>query len=258
MKFASLFSLIGLALIATPALAACPAAPGEPVIVGDIVHAVEVCHTGYASLLDPASKEARIVSYVLTADHSHAHGSRAGMTFKVDALAPPESQGRASDYSASGYDLGHLAPAEDFAWSAELERDTFSMANVEPQLPGLNRQGWERIEEITRAEACRHGEVWIFTGPIYPGIGEIGADKLSVPRGFFKVVVDPKTSWGLAFLAPQADLAKGDAAGKTVAIATVEVAAGIKLPLPEEIDQEKVTAPDDGVLEDYRAGHCKG
>ncbi len=81
------------------------------------------------------------------------------------ALAPAEDQGRASDYKGSGHDLGHMAPAEDFAWSKTLERETFSMASVEPQLPCLNRQGWERIEEIARTEACRHGAAAIFLRP---------------------------------------------------------------------------------------------
>jgi endonuclease G len=85
-----------------------------------------------------------------------------------------------------------MAPAEDFAWSADLERDTFSMANVEPQLPGLNRQGWERIEEIVRAEACRHGSIVVFTGPVFPGSVKIGKDYVVVSEGFFKIAVDPK------------------------------------------------------------------
>ena len=66
MKFTALFSLIGLA-IATPALADCPAAPlGTPVVNG--IETIEVCHTGYLSLLDPTSKEARIVTHGLTAN----------------------------------------------------------------------------------------------------------------------------------------------------------------------------------------------
>jgi DNA/RNA endonuclease G (NUC1) len=121
--------------IVAPALADCPAAPlGTPVVNG--IETIEVCHTGYLSLLDPTAKETRVVTYDLTAAHSHGHGSRKGMTFKVDALAPVTSQGRTRDYTRSGYDLGHMAPAEDFAWSSKLERETFSMANVEPQLPG--------------------------------------------------------------------------------------------------------------------------
>jgi endonuclease G, mitochondrial len=205
-------------------------------------------------------KEPRVVAYELTAAHSHGKGSRAGMSFKVDALAPAEDQGRASDYAGSGYDLGHMAPAEDFAWNERLERDTFSMANVAPQLPGLNRQGWERLEEITRAEACVRGEVYVFTGPIFAAsyfeAKTIGADKLPVPVAFFKVVIDTQDHI-LAFLAPQQDLAKGDAERTEASLVDVEKAAGFHFPLPETTEQMVVPhAPDPDVLERYRAGDC--
>ena len=126
-----------------------------------------------------------------------------------------------------------------------------------PQLPGLNRQGWERIEEITRAEACRHGVVVIFTGPLYPTSSTIGADRLPVPQGFFKIVIDPATGWALGFLVPQANLTKAKAAGKTVAIETTPAATGIVPPLPDNVDATKATVVDDGVLADYRAKRCK-
>jgi DNA/RNA endonuclease G (NUC1) len=37
------------------------------------------------------------------------------MHFTLDDLVPNNVQGRAADYAQSGYDLGHMAPAEDFA-----------------------------------------------------------------------------------------------------------------------------------------------
>lgn len=238
----------------------CPAAPlGEPEIAE--VATVEVCHAGYASLLDPERKETRVVTYALTAAHSHGNGSRAGLTFKVDTLAPAEDQGRAADYSGSGYDLGHMAPAEDFAWNADQERESFSMANVEPQLPGLNRQGWERLEEIVRAEACARGAVDVFTGPIYSsgaGARTIGADRLAVPDGFFKIAIDPATGWAIAFIAPQRDIAKGEAAAKAAAtIAAVETVSGIAFPLPSGVDRTRTTAPDADALSQYQGGACK-
>ena len=235
----------------------CPAAPlGEPTAKDATLE--PVCHKGYLSMLDPTLKEARVVEYELTAAHSHGKHSRAGMSFKRDDLATPDDQGRAADYAKSGYDLGHLAPAEDFAWSGPLERETFSMANVAPQLPELNRQGWERLEETTRAEACVHGDVVIYTGPIFSSrTAHIGADKLPVPSGFFKMVIDPRTSWSLAFLVKQAPLAKGAAAKNVTSVAKVAAASGITFPLPDGVDRNAVSSPDSGALEAYRAGQCK-
>ena len=149
-----------------------------------------------------------------------------------------------------------MAPAEDFAWNETLERESFSMANVEPQLAGLNRQGWERLEETARAEACVRGRVDIFSGPIYPAIDHIGSEGLPVPKAFFKVVVDSANEWGIAFIAPQAALTKGDALSTVVSINAVEQAAGISLPLPP-MNIERVTLPDADALESYRAGKCR-
>src|SRR5689334_17608706 len=124
------------------------------------------------------------------------------------------------------------------------------------RLPELNRQGWERLEELVRAEACRRGRIEIYTGPVYPSIAELGADRLPVPRGFFKLALDPGAGWALAFLVKQAPLAKGDAARQAVSVGVLEAAAGMRFPLPAGVDRDAVTAPDPGALEDYRAGHC--
>jgi endonuclease G, mitochondrial len=251
------YCVLALLFAAAPALADCPAAPlGVPIVTG--IQTLEICHTGYLSLLDPAAKESRIVTYGLTAAHSHAHGSRAGMSFKRDTLAPPEDQGRASDYAGSGFDLGHLKPAEDGAYNQTIEEETFRMTNVVPQLPHLNRDGWEELETVVRAEACARGVIAVFTGPIYDfKEGAIGKDRLPIPSAFFKVAVDPKTGWAIAFIAPQADLAKGEAIEKAAtSIRAVEMATGIILPLPETIDLDAVNEPEGGVVEKYRHGEC--
>ena len=54
------------------------------------------------------------------------------------------------DYSHSGYDRGHMAPAEDFAYSDSLEKLTFSYYNCVPQVPKLNRGVWKKYETKVR------------------------------------------------------------------------------------------------------------
>jgi DNA/RNA endonuclease G (NUC1) len=148
-----------------------------------------------------------------------------------------------------------MAPAEDFASSAARERETFSMVNIEPRLPGLNRQIWEPSEEIVRAEACRHGRIDVFTGPIFPSTKRIGKSELPVPIGFFKIAVDPSSGWALAFLMSRKAGVKADAPNKTEAISTIVKVTGITFPLPAGADLEAQTSIEDRVLKIIAQGN---
>jgi len=73
--------------------------------------------------------------------------SRSGMEFTVDGLKNCADK---SDYSHNGYDIGHMANAEDFAYDSEKEKMTFKFYNALPQTPKLNRGCWKKIETDTR------------------------------------------------------------------------------------------------------------
>jgi endonuclease G, mitochondrial len=55
-----------------------------------------------------------------------------------------------SDYKSSGYDKGHMANAEDFAYDCTLEELTFRYYNCVPQTPELNRGPWKQFETLIR------------------------------------------------------------------------------------------------------------
>jgi DNA/RNA endonuclease G (NUC1) len=56
-------------------------------------------------------------------------------------------------YTNSGYDRGHLANAEDFAYSEESLRSTFYYINAIPQWPSVNRGTWQSNEKYLREES---------------------------------------------------------------------------------------------------------
>jgi endonuclease G, mitochondrial len=98
-----------------------------------------VCHVGYIVLHDNKFLVPRWVAYRLTGPRSLGCLARTN-NFHADENLPDGKRATPDDYSGSGFDQGHQAPAQDFAWSAGTMKDSFSMANMAPQLPGLNRQ----------------------------------------------------------------------------------------------------------------------
>lgn len=163
----------------------------------------KVCHKAYTIFYDSKLEIPRLVVYELTGPHSLGCIPRAsGFHSELDSAKPDA-------YSGTGYDLGHMSPAQDNAWDQDVSHDSFSMLNIAPQLPGLNRMEWERLEETIRAWALERGDLLIYVGPIVsPDDKKI--NNVDVPIAFFKIVVDRKTGDVLAFEMPQKDIAKGD------------------------------------------------
>jgi endonuclease G, mitochondrial len=252
---ALLSSIVAVSLSIRYAMAEeCAAAPlGLP----DIPHAVTVSHPAWCGLMDPARKEPIIIAYRLTRADTLGCASRAAMAFHVDTLIPAEDQGKPSDYTGSGQDLGHMRPAEDGAVTLLEMADTFVMTNVAPQLPGLNRQGWERGEEMVRAWAWQFGEVYVEVGPIYSTKGtSIGADALPVPVSFYKIVVNASNNQVFAFEMQNTLVPKMGSLDKYVMpIDGVQANVGYRIPLPAGAVEQRTAWPVD--LAGYRKARAQ-
>lgn len=61
-----------------------------------------------------------------------------------------ENEAKSKDYAKSGYDEGHMANAEDFAFDCILEESTFRFYNAVPQTPENNRGIWKHYETEIR------------------------------------------------------------------------------------------------------------
>jgi DNA/RNA endonuclease G (NUC1) len=137
----------------------------------------------YTSYYSYNLKEPLYVSYKLS--HGGGDCNRAHYKFKADSTLTAT----AADYSHSGYDEGHMANAEDFAYDCKLDKKTFSFYNCLPQTPRLNRGIWKVYE--TRIRTLSQ------TNTLYITAGGIFTDKLikpgkhvAVPDYCYKVVID--------------------------------------------------------------------
>lgn len=90
------------------------------------------------------------------------------------------------DYIGSGFDKGHLVPAEDFAYDCNLERKTFYFYNVSAQYPNMNRGIWKTYEERIR-KISQKEKIDIICGCFYSD-QKIENSQISIPTSCWKIV----------------------------------------------------------------------
>ena len=144
-------------------------------------------HLGYTVSYNPKWLVPNWVAYELTNSETFGEQERSNH-FKPDPLVKGDPV-VTSDYSKSGYDRGHMAPAADMKWSEQAMRESFYMTNICPQIHSLNAGDWKDLEELARDWAQRYEKIYIACGPImeadYQTIGK--THSIAVPSAFYKV-----------------------------------------------------------------------
>ena len=162
--------------------------------------------------------------------------------FHPDDRLPPGDQAQLADYRRSGYDRGHMTPSGDMPGQAAQE-ESFSLANMVPQTPELNRGIWERIESSLRRRAEQEGELYLVTGPAFRSdqLQAIGPDGVLVPTSTWKAVYDPRSDGSGVYVCKNTDQPTCD----VVAVAVLERVVGIDpFPaLPERLKQVAMALP---------------
>jgi len=150
-------------------------------------------HTGYSVSYNVDWKIPNWVAYELTGTETQGYEKRKDR-FTEDPLTEG-SDATNSDYSHSGYDKGHMAPAADMRWSSNAMKESFYFSNVCPQYPQLNRGKWKILEEQIRDIAVQDSAIIIVCGPIVNiNHKTIGSNNVAVPEYFFKVILSPYVS----------------------------------------------------------------
>ncbi len=134
-------------------------------------------------------KGALFVSYVLSGDKVDALNIEERPSFYEDKSLPKKYESRASDYTGSGYERGHLANDASFDYSQASLKSTYVMSNIVPQEPSVNRYAWSDTEKEERTLAKKYGEVGVIIGVVYDDNPQrIGADAIAVPEAFYKTI----------------------------------------------------------------------
>lgn len=125
-------------------------------------------------------------------------------SFHAEPALPRKEQAALADYARSGWDRGHLAPSGDMP-NDRAQQESFSLANMVPQAPRLNRGTWADIEIAVRKLAERQGEIYVVTGPIFRGAELQRVGDVIVPTQIFKAVLDPRRGLAAAYVAKNVD-----------------------------------------------------
>jgi len=110
-------------------------------------------------------------------------------------------------YDGFGYDRGHLAPSADFRWSQKALSESYFYSNMSPQLGDFNREIWADLEGTIRGYLYRNPDtqLYVCTGGVLTddlAVVERGVNKVSIPKQYWKVVIDKKNRRGIGFLMP--------------------------------------------------------
>jgi endonuclease G len=201
-----------------------------------------IYHTAYSLLYSEEHEQAIWIAYELTSEETNKKFDRSNK-FIVDPAIKTGSATNA-DYTGSGYDRGHLAPAADMSWSNQTMQESFYYSNMSPQDQSFNRGIWKKLEELVRTWAVEDKSLYVVTGPILSsGLSTIGPNKVSIPKFYYKVLLDYSQPdfKAIGFIIPNQG-SKADLSSFAVSIDKVEQLTGLNffpnLPDKQEISLE--------------------
>ena len=146
-------------------------------------------------------KGARYVAYTVDGEMANAgEHIKKRPSFYAENNIPVKYRSYPEDYTHSGYDRGHLANHADFDYSANILYQTYSMANIIPQNPDVNRDTWIKAEKYERTIAQSLGSVSVINGVNYSNNPErIGKHKIAVPTSFWKIIYNDNKNFKRCF-----------------------------------------------------------
>jgi len=204
-------ALVVLSSAAIAAPTACPAhflggqAP-DLLRQGLATKARELCFSGYGNLHSGLSRTGLYSASRLTrARVLDGRDDERVDQFHEEPRLPAAERALIADYVRSGFDRGHIAPNKDFPEPAS-QAESFSLANIAPQVPEHNRGLWKHIEMATRELAIERGELYVVTGVKFTpdAMGQVASLKgrVLIPSHFWKAIYDPASGRAAAYLSP--------------------------------------------------------
>ena len=146
----------------------------------------ELCNSFYVIVYDDEHNHPVFVSELLK------HGSGVGTIPRIGSFHtdPRVSHTPTNEiYTGTGFDKGHLAPADDGA-TIDQVKDTFLLTNMTPQQPTVNRISWKALEmKVRKIYDNSSSDVYVVNIPIYgKQYTFLNNSFVPVPTGYWKIV----------------------------------------------------------------------
>jgi len=119
--------------------------------------------------------------------------------FRPDYRIPENFRADLANYTATGFDRGHLVPSANQIESQIQNSETFLLSNMSPQKPKFNRGVWKRLEDAVRKLDAQTKvlETYVISGPIFNFDMEVvkmestaeNGVTLPIPHAYFKSVL---------------------------------------------------------------------
>ena len=186
----------------------------------------DVCYSGYALKHSGLTRTPLYSAEHLTRERLlMGKGLRRQSKFYPDPNIPVSERADLHHYARSGYDRGHVGPSADM-FDLKSQQECFSLANMVPQEPSVNRGISAAVESVTRKLTNSRGELYVVTGPIFSGenIQRIGG-AVMVPTQMYKAIFDPKRNEAGAYLSGNAEGAQV----QVISIRQLEQLSGINI-----------------------------
>lgn len=201
-----------------------------PAFMGSSSQVVLLKYSAYDAGYSVEDVQPAWVGYRLNRNRVGGFAERANKFQREPRLNGRDANDR--DYAGSGFDKGHLVPAADMAWSVQSMMESFSYANVSPQLLGFNRGIWKRLESQVRDWAATLSVddtvgLWVWSGPVlgdHSTLSKVG--RLRVPNAFYKVVYHPAEERVAALLLPHSS-SQASLLGYLVSVDSLEKVTGM-------------------------------
>ena len=211
---------------------ACPQhfVAGQPPVVSNAklqARTREICFQAFAVLHSGVSRTPLYAAEHLTRENlKQAKLLPRKDSFHAEKSLPEGERAELDDYARSGYDRGHMAPNADFA-NEKAQSESFSLANMVPQIHANNAGVWAGLEGTAREMANAEGELYVVSGPWFNSskIKKIG--NVTVPSHIWKVMYSPAQRRAGAYIVVNEDTKDY----QTLTVSELEKKIGIN-PLP--------------------------